>query len=196
MTVGILALQGNFEKHLEKLYALDCPALLVKYPEQLHGIDGLVLPGGESTCMALLMEKTGFNSAIKDFAQEKPVFGTCAGLILMAAEPNDKRVKSLNLLDIVVDRNGYGRQVHSGIHEISSTLNGQFSVQEGMFIRAPKITKTGDDVSVLGKFGNDPVLVQEGHHLAACYHPEMTEDLSVYSHFLEMISSKKLAHAV
>ena len=196
MTVGILALQGNFSKHLEKLHALDCTALLVKYPEQLQEVDGLVLPGGESTCITLLMEKTGFHSAISEFAKEKPVFGTCAGLILMASEPNDERVNSLHLLDISVNRNGYGRQVHSGIHEIEALVNGRASTLQAMFIRAPKITKTGNNVSVLGKLNNDPVLVQQGHHLAACFHPEMSVDISIYSHFLEMISSKNLAHAV
>ncbi len=196
MTVGVLALQGNYEKHLEKLESLDCPAVLIKYPNQLSQVDGLVLPGGESTCMTLLMEKTGFHTAVSKFAKEKPIFGTCAGLVLMASESNDSRIASLNLIDVTVDRNGYGRQVHSGIHPVELKLNGHTISESSMFIRAPKITRIGGNVEIIGKMGMDPVAVRQDHHLASCFHPEMSQDSNIYSLFLEMIHSHCLANAV
>ncbi|MBT3216966.1 MAG: pyridoxal 5'-phosphate synthase glutaminase subunit PdxT [Candidatus Marinimicrobia bacterium] len=196
MIVGVLALQGNYDKHLEKLEGLNCPSVLIKYPNQLSEIDGLVLPGGESTSITLLMEQTGFDSAIIDFAKNNPIFGTCAGLIIMSTTSADSSVNPLGLIDIAVKRNGYGRQIKSGFQTVDISFNGQSFSESSMFIRAPQITRIGPDVEILGTMDNDPVFVKQNHHLASCFHPEMVDNSLMYSLFISLIKSHNLAHAV
>ena len=127
------------------------------------------------------------------FAKEKPVFGTCAGMILMAKSVEDSRVRTLNLIDINVDRNGYGRQVDSFVNELDINLNGRSFSMRGVFIRAPRIIKTGDDVEILASIKNEPVLVRQGHHIAASFHPELTNESRIHKYFSSLSTELSIA---
>lgn len=196
MTIGVLALQGDYEKHQTALKSLGCASILVRYQKQLNDAEALIIPGGESTAMTILMKEMEFYDPIKKYSEDHPIFGTCAGLILLSTEPNDERVESLDLIDVAIKRNGYGRQVHSGSFEITIGNESETSEMEAIFIRAPKIEKAGPEVEVLGTMGGDPVLVRQGQHLGACFHPELSDDKSIYALFLESIKKKDFAHAV
>lgn len=196
MTVGILALQGDYEKHQAALGSLGCASILIRYPEQLSAVEALIIPGGESTAMTILMQGMRFHKPLLKFAQEYPIFGTCAGLILLSSKPNDERVESLNLIDVEIERNGYGRQVHSGSFEISIGNGSEKSVMDAVFIRAPKIEKVGPQVEILGTMNSDPVLVRQGQHLGACFHPELSNHKTIYTLFLDSVKNRTLAHAV
>jgi 5'-phosphate synthase pdxT subunit len=173
--VGVLALQGDYSKHIQILEMLDIQALEVRYPNDLSLIDGLVIPGGESTTISDLMERANFHEPIKNFAKNKPILGTCAGLIMMSKNIADDRVKSLDILDISVDRNAYGRQVDSFADQIEVSLNGKIHNVSATFIRAPKINKVGTNVSILSFYNNEPVVVKQGHHLGLAFHPELVK---------------------
>lgn len=186
MKIGVLALQGAFEKHLKALQALGVDACEVKNPSDLTSLDALIIPGGESTVMTRLFEVHHLKEAIEVFAKEKPLFGTCAGLILMAKDAHSSSVSSLGLLDIEVDRNAYGRQSESFCKPIDvSFLKEPFPA---IFIRAPQISKIlSDKVEVLAYFDSKPVLVKQGKHLGACFHPELTDNLSIHRYFLDSL---------
>ena len=173
--VGVLALQGDYSKHIQILEMLEIQALEVRYPNELSLIDGLVIPGGESTTISDLMERANFHEPIKNFAKKKPILGTCAGLIMMSKNIADDRVKSLDILDISVDRNAYGRQVDSFTDQIEVSLNGKIHNIPATFIRAPKINKVGTNVSILSFYNNEPVVVKQGHHLGLAFHPELVK---------------------
>jgi pyridoxal 5'-phosphate synthase pdxT subunit len=177
MTIGVLALQGNFREHAAMLRRLGADVVEVRKPEELGAIDGLVLPGGESTAIVRLMRLSGLDEEIRGF--ERPVFGTCAGLILLA------RGGPLERLDAEVLRNAYGRQVES--FEADLELDGEAEPLHGVFIRAPRIVETGARVHVLASLDGDPVLVQEGGVLAASFHPELTDDTRVHERFLALV---------
>jgi len=185
MTIGVLALQGDFNAHRKRLEELGAKVLLVKKPEQLDKIDGLVIPGGESSTLLKLLGKAGFDK-LKEFVSTKPTFGTCAGAILLATQVENPKQASLGALDITIRRNAYGRQVDSSIRE------GRFQNQpiEMVFIRAPKIERVGERVEVVAKEGNDPVLVRQNKTLAATFHPELSDDHRVHEFFLGLISQK------
>lgn len=182
--IGVLALQGDFDAHRKRLEELGADVVLVKKPEQLDGIDGLVIPGGESSTFLKLLGEAGFGR-LKEFVAQKPTFGTCAGAILLAKEVENPKQTGLGALDIAVRRNGYGRQIDSSIRE------GKFrgSPLEMVFIRAPKIESVGNNVEVLGSEGDDPVIVRQGKTMAATFHPELTEDSRVHREFLEMVQN-------
>jgi pyridoxal 5'-phosphate synthase pdxT subunit len=184
MTIGVLALQGDFDAHRKRLEELGAKVVLVKKPGQLDEIDGLVIPGGESSTLLKLLGQTGFDK-LKDFVRSKPTFGTCAGAILLANDVENPKQASLGALDITIRRNAYGRQVDSSIRE------GEFQNQpvEMVFIRAPKIERVGDRVEVIGREGNDPVLVRQNKALAATFHPELSEDHRIHEFFLNLVSS-------
>ena len=186
MTIGVLALQGDFDAHRKRLEELGAKVVLVKKPEQLDEIDGLVIPGGESSTLLKLLGQDGFDK-LKEYVRSKPTFGTCAGAILLANEVENPKQASLGALDITIRRNAYGRQVDSSIRE------GQFQDRpiEMVFIRAPKIERVGDRVEVIGKEGNDPVLVRQNKTLAATFHPELSDDRRVHEFFLDLISGAK-----
>ena len=173
--VGVLALQGDYSKHIQILEMLEIQALEVRYPNELSLIDGLVIPGGESTTISDLMERANFHEPIKNFAKKKPILGTCAGLIMMSKNIADDRVKSLDILDISVDRNAYGRQVDSFTDQIEVSLNGKIHNIPATFIRAPKINKVGTNVNILSFYNNEPVVVKQGHHLGLAFHPELVK---------------------
>ena len=181
--IGVLGLQGAYAKHLAILQQLDVQAVDVRKPEDLEKCHGLIIPGGESTTMTKLINEIEMHDALLKFSVDRPVFGTCAGMILMATKVDDDRVKTLNLINIEVERNGYGRQIDSFIDELDVTTNGQAFSMRGVFIRAPRIKNMGDGVEVLASVNGEPVLVQEGHHMAAAFHPELTGETRIHNYF-------------
>jgi len=189
--VGVLALQGDFAAHAAALERAAAEAVFVRDAEQLDGIDGLVIPGGESTTMLKLMHYDGLLEPLARFGREKPIFGTCAGAILLASEVSCPSQESLALLDIGVERNGYGRQVDSRVTRIAPEA--EFVERTGagkleaVFIRAPIIRRVGQGVNVLARYQGDPVLVEQGRHLVATFHPELTSDSRVHALFLEKL---------
>jgi 5'-phosphate synthase pdxT subunit len=176
MRVGVLAVQGNFREHAAMLRGLGAEVVEVRLPAQLDGLDGLVIPGGESTAIMRLIRLYGLEEAIRAF--EAPVFGTCAGMILLDRE-------HLGLLDVDVERNGYGRQLAS--FEADLDLGDGEEALRGVFIRAPRVTETGAGVEVLASHEGVPVLLREGRFLVASFHPELTADTRVHEWFLELI---------
>jgi pyridoxal 5'-phosphate synthase pdxT subunit len=174
--VGVLAVQGNFREHAAMLRRLGAEVVEVRKPEELDGLDGLVVPGGESTAIARLIDVYGLEGAIREF--ERPVFGTCAGLIMLDRE-------HLGLVDLTVRRNAYGRQVAS--FETDLALAGTDEPLRGVFIRAPRVEAVGPEVEVLAEHDGEPVLVRQGRFLAATFHPELTHDTRVHELFLEAV---------
>ena len=191
--IGVLGLQGAYAKHLAVLQQLDVQAVDVRMPGDLEECHGLIIPGGESTTMTKLINEIDMHDALLKFSVDRPVFGTCAGMILMATKVDDDRVKTLNLLDIEVGRNAYGRQIDSFIDELDVTTNGQAFSMRGVFIRAPRIKNMGDGVEVLASVNGEPVLVQEGHHMAAAFHPELTGETRIHNYFSTLKREMSLA---
>ena len=185
LKVGVLALQGAFDVHARMLRELGAEAVLVRKPEQLAGLDGLILPGGESTTLLKHLERDGFFDVLNEFVHTKPVFGTCAGSILLANEVTNPNQRSFAALDISVERNGYGRQIDSTILVTPTSLPGP--PLEMVFIRAPRITRTGIDVQTLARRDGSPVLVQSGKLLAATFHPELSADTRIHQRFLDLV---------
>jgi 5'-phosphate synthase pdxT subunit len=173
MKIGILALQGDYEKHGHILYGLGLDHTFVRYPAEIENVDGLIIPGGESTTLTNLMQKNSFHKTIQTFAEDKPILGTCAGMIMMSKKVNHRLVNPLGIIDIEVDRNAYGRQVYSFVDELPVRLNGHTEKIRATFIRAPKITKMGKDVEILAKFNNEPCAIKQGKHIALSFHPEL-----------------------
>jgi 5'-phosphate synthase pdxT subunit len=187
MTNGVLALQGDFDAHRRRLEELGAKVVLVRKPEQLDEIDGLVIPGGESGTFLKLLGDKGFEK-LKEFVHAKPTFGTCAGAILLATEVENPKQAGLGALDIGIRRNAYGRQLDSSIRE-GRFLPGQAgdSALEMVFIRAPKIERVGAGVEVIATEGVDPVAVRQGRAMAATFHPELSEDMRVHQAFLDLV---------
>jgi pyridoxal 5'-phosphate synthase pdxT subunit len=188
MTIGVLALQGDFDAHRRRLEELGANVVLVKKPEQLDTIDGLVIPGGESGTFLKLLGEAGFEK-LKQFVKQKPTFGTCAGAILLASEVENPRQAGLGALNIRIRRNAYGRQIDSSIREGKFLGNGHDSPLEMVFIRAPKIAHVGESVEVIATEGTDnaPVAVRQGRAMAATFHPELSDDTRVHRLFLDLI---------
>ena len=190
--IGVLALQGDFDAHRRRLEELGAQVVLVKKPEQLDEIDGLVIPGGESGTFLKLLGPAGFEK-LKQFVRLKPTFGTCAGAILLAREVENPPQAGLGALNIRVRRNAYGRQIDSSIREgkLVRDLDGHLneSPLEMVFIRAPKISHLGEGVEVLATEGNDPVAVRQGRALAATFHPELSDDPRIHQLFLNLIQN-------
>ncbi len=192
MTIGVLALQGDFDAHRRRLEELGAEVVLVKKPGQLDEIDGLVIPGGESGTFLKLLGEEGFEK-LKQFVRQKPTFGTCAGAILLAAEVENPEQAGLGAIDIRIRRNAYGRQRDSSIREgqlLQSSLNHEpGSALEMVFIRAPRIEHAGPAVEVIATEGNDniPVAVRQGRAMAATFHPELSEDTRMHQAFLELV---------
>jgi pyridoxal 5'-phosphate synthase pdxT subunit len=191
LTIGVLALQGDFDAHARMLNNAGANAVLVRKSGDLSGLDGLVMPGGESTTMLKFLGRNAFIDVLAGFLQTTPCFATCAGCILLACEVLNPAQRSLGLLDITVERNAYGRQIDSTILKLETVLPG--GPMEMVFIRAPRITRTGDSVEVLARRDDYPTLVRQGHLLAATFHPEMTTDLRMANLFLDMIRANKAA---
>ncbi len=188
--VGILALQGDFERHQKSVESSGAAVFLVRQAEDLVGLDGLIIPGGESTTILKLLEDENLFDPVCAFGQALPVFGTCAGAILMATDVLNPHQKSLGLMDLTVERNAYGRQVDSHVTHITpdhSLLDRSSGDLECVFIRAPIIRRVGEGTKVLAVADGVPVLVEQGKHLAATFHPELTPDLRVHKHFLSKL---------
>jgi len=194
MTIGVLALQGDFDAHRRRLEELGAEVVLVRKPEQLDGLDGLVIPGGESGTFLKLLGEVGFEK-LKEFVRLKPTFGTCAGAILLANEVENPRQAGLGALDIRIRRNAYGRQVDSSIRQgqlLQSSVNDKpASGLEMVFIRAPKIERVGSGVEVIATEGIDPVAVRQGKVMAATFHPELSNDFRVHQAFLDLVDKCK-----
>ena len=201
--IGVLALQGDFDAHRRRLEQLGAEVVLVKKPEQLDEIDGLVIPGGESGTFLNLLGQAGFEK-LKEFVGVKPTFGTCAGAILLANEVDNPKQEGLGALDIRIRRNAYGRQIDSSIREGKflqdkmgndkrPALPTEGSPLEMVFIRAPKIERVGPGVEVIATEGDDPVAVRQGRVMAATFHPELSDDTRVHQAFLDLVSNGKKA---
>lgn len=184
-TIGVLALQGAFDAHARMLQQIGAKTILIRKPEQLAQIDGLVIPGGESTTFLKALERDGFFDILKDFVHTKPTFGTCAGVILIANRVTNPEQASLAALDVTVERNAYGRQNDSRIVESQTTLPG--GPFEMVYIRAPRITQTGPAVETLAERDGFPTLVRQGNLLAATFHPELSHDTRVHQLFLDSV---------
>lgn len=198
MRLAVLALQGAFRAHVDRLRALDVPGGLnvveARLPRDLDDVDGLVMPGGESTTMSNLLTSSGLFDEIESRLGEGwPVFGTCAGLILLAREVLEGRPdqRSFGALDVTVRRNGYGRQLDSfeADLDVSAMADGHADPFHGVFIRAPRIERSAVSVEVLASHQNDPVLVRQGHVMAAAFHPELTPDGRLHAAFVELVRS-------
>jgi len=182
-TVGVLALQGDFEAHRKAIERAGGRAVEVRTAADLEQCAGLIIPGGESTTMLKLLDEEGLTGPILNFARHKPVYGSCAGAILLAREVTNPPQRSLGLMDIAVERNAYGRQIDSRIVRLDSSV-GEL---EAVFIRAPIILKAGKDVTTLAAYDGHPVWVEQGRHMVTTFHPELTADTRVHARFLSKL---------
>ena len=188
--VGVLALQGAYQKHIDMLHTLGVPAHTVRQPHELDDCFALIIPGGESTTISLLIQKNGLYKPIKAFAENHPVMGVCAGMIMMATEVNDDRVTPLGLIPFKALRNHYGRQVHSFTTDIELDFGSKGPAFPAIFIRAPGVDKLLDDVQILARMNNDEaVILSKGHHLALSFHPELTDDSRIHAYWLSRFSN-------
>jgi 5'-phosphate synthase pdxT subunit len=188
--VGVLSLQGDFERHARSLEALGVEPVRVTLPGDLEGLVALLLPGGESTTMLRLLEATGLRGPLEAFVRSKPVLGTCAGLILLGADSDGLPAPTLRVIDVAVERNAYGRQIDSFSSEIEApVLGGPFP---GVFIRAPRIRRVGAGVVVVAERDGEPVGVRQGVAVGLCFHPELTTDLRFHRWFLGEIAGLAL----
>ena len=190
LTIGVLALQGDFDAHRRRLEELGAKVVLIKKPEQLDAIDGLVIPGGESGTFLNLLGEEGF-AKLKQFVRLKPTFGTCAGAILLATDVENPKQAGLGAIDIAIRRNAYGRQLESSIREGKFLSGNSAEPLEMVFIRAPKIERVGSSVEVIATEGTDPVAVRQGSAMAATFHPELSDDTRVHQAFLEFVASRR-----
>jgi pyridoxal 5'-phosphate synthase pdxT subunit len=186
MTIGVLAIQGDFDAHRKRLEELGADVVLVRRPEQLDKIDGLVIPGGESGAFLKILGEKGFEK-LREFVRLKPTFGTCAGAIMLAREVTNPDQPGLGALDIRIRRNAYGRQVDSSIR----TGKLGESPLEMVFIRAPRIERLGPQVEVLATEGKDPVAVRQGRAMAATFHPELSDDTRIHRAFLDLVGNSR-----
>jgi len=191
LLIGVLALQGAYDAHARTLTALGATPRLIRLPHELEGLDGLIMPGGESTTMLKFLDRNGFFETLQSFVQTTPTFGTCAGAILLAKDVANPTQRSLAALDITVERNAYGRQNDSVILTAPTKIEG--GPLEMVFIRAPRITRTGPAVETLATRDDSPVLVREGHLLAATFHPELSHDARVHQLFLDLVAAHEPA---
>lgn len=187
--VGILAIQGDYARHQHMLDQLSVAAVEVRLESDLENLDALIIPGGESTTMDIMLDRFALREPLIQFGRSKPLFGTCAGMIMIATriENNLSHVTPLALMDIDVDRSGYGRQVHSFEEEIGADLAGKRTKLTATFIRAPKVTRLGSQVDTLATFKGDAVLVRQGNLLAASFHTELSEDVALLEYFLNEV---------
>lgn len=192
--IGVVALQGAVEEHLKQIINTGSNAIMVKHPRQLKELDGLIIPGGESTAIGKLMAHYGFIEAIKDFSnQQKPIFGTCAGMVLVAKELEGSESAHLKIMDIVVKRNGFGRQIDS--FEANIEIEGMEAPFQAVFIRAPYIISAGDQVEILARVDEKIVAARCDHLLVSAFHPELTDDNRFYKMFSEMVESSMVSHS-
>lgn len=194
MQIGILSLQGSYINHINILKEINIDTKEVRYAEDFDLIDGLIIPGGESTAISNLIEEQGLFDTINEFITTKPVYGTCAGLILLSSiitNNKTKKIKSFKILDMKIERNGWGRQINSFIEKIE--INSFKKKFKAIFIRAPKIKSLNKNIEVLSKFSNTPIMIKKGHILGTTFHPELTKDTRIHEYFIDMIKEHKVA---
>jgi 5'-phosphate synthase pdxT subunit len=181
MKIGLLALQGNYQQHSNIISKLGLQPVLIRYPQQLEEVSGLIIPGGESTTMSKLIDTNGFRDELRSFSQHYPILGTCAGLIMMGrlAEA-DPQVSTLDVMDVTVRRNGYGRQLDSFMGDLTVTLEDKQDTMVVPFIRAPRIEYVGADVEILASYNDEAVAIRQGHHIGLTFHPEHTDVTSFH----------------
>ncbi len=192
--IGVLAIQGDYAAHARAVIDAGGEPVMVRTPEELAGLDGLIIPGGESTTMLKFLERDGFLGELRSFVETKPAFGTCAGCILLAKEVLHPGQASLGILDATVERNAYGRQIDSAILTQETSLPG--GPLEMVYIRAPRILRVGDEVEVLAERDGFPVLVRQGNLMAASFHPELSSDRRVHTMFVDLARKELRAAAM
>ena len=187
--IGVLAIQGDYDAHAQALRESGAIPVLVRKPEELAGLEGLIIPGGESTTFLRFLERDGFLDSLRDFTASTPTFGTCAGCILLANTVTHPPQPSLGVLDATVERNAYGRQIDSSIEDADTHLGAPYDhgPVEMVYIRAPRIREIGKEVQVLAERDGFPVLVRQGHLLAATFHPELSSDRRIHRYFVDMV---------
>lgn len=190
MIIGVLALQGNFAMHQIMLSKLDAPSILVKYPHELEKCDGLIIPGGESSTMSKLIDSHGFRVPISDYAKTNPIFGTCAGMILLSSSEVTKNLTPLSIMDFTVARNAWGRQIFSFTKEVDIYLPEQVKYL-ATFIRAPKIITISDSINILSKLNKEIILITDGMHLASSFHPEFGVDTQIHDYFIQLVRANE-----
>ena len=187
LNIGVLALQGAFIEHLHLLRRAGASAVEVRLPQDLEGLDGLIIPGGESTTIGKLAVSAGLVAPLREFAGSRPTWGTCAGMIFLARELDHHAQPVLALMDICVDRNAFGRQLDSFETDLEIPVLGE-APWHAVFIRAPVVTDAGDDVEVLARLADGRIVaVRQGHLLATAFHPELTDDLRFHTWFLQLV---------
>jgi pyridoxal 5'-phosphate synthase pdxT subunit len=192
ITIGVLALQGAFAKHIEMLTKLGIHAIEVRRVQELEQCDALIIPGGESTTIMRHIDYNGMRDALNEFFEKKPAFGTCAGLILMSQKILSHEMKPFKLIEISVERNAFGSQAESFRSEIEMRLTtGKPQTFSALFIRAPRIRDVSPNVQVLAEYENEPILVRQGYHLAATFHPELTDDPAIHTFFVNLVKESK-----
>lgn len=191
MLIGVLALQGAFAKHVEMLRSLGAEAIEVRSTVELERCDALIIPGGESTAMMRLLKEGDFAQSLAGYGETHPVFGTCAGLILMAKQIIAEPTKPFGWLGVAVERNAYGRQAESFRANVDLELERHRSNFPALFIRAPRIRQCSADVEVLAHFNDEPVLVRQGQYLGSTFHPELTNNSSIHEYFLKLVKNHK-----
>ncbi len=192
--IGVLAIQGDYAAHARALIDAGAEPIMVRSAEALSGLDGLIIPGGESTTMLKFLERDGFLGELQAFVRDKPAFGTCAGCILLAKEVLHPAQASLSVLDATVERNAYGRQIDSAIRTQETSLPG--GPLEMVYIRAPRIARVGDEVEVLADRDGFPVLVRQGKLMAATFHPELSDDRRVHQLFVDLVRNEMTSSAL
>ncbi len=180
MQIGLLALQGDYDKHRQILDHLEMQSVFIRYPQQLDDVSGLIIPGGESTTISRLIDVTGFREPLVKFAQRFPILGTCAGLVMLGRlKQVDTNVNTLEIVDITITRNAYGRQLDSFVDNLMVRFNGEEQKIAATFIRAPQINSVKSNVEVLAIHDNMPVAVHQGRHIGVTFHPELN-DISLF----------------
>ena len=187
ITIGILALQGNYNQHKNMLKSLGVNSIFVRYSEELNGCDGFIIPGGESTSMSIQIDRNGIRNSIIKFSQNKSIFGGCAGMIMLSSGMKYSNMKPLSLMDFSIDKNAWGRQVNS----FSDKLNLKFdNIKDfkGIFIRAPKLSRLGKNIKVLATYNKEPVMITDGKHYVCSFHPEIGSDNRLHAYFINKIN--------
>jgi len=195
LKIGVLSLQGDFKNHIDILKELNINVKKVRYSNDFDSLDGLIIPGGESTAISNLIVKQGLYEVIEKFVNTKPVYGTCAGLILLSSRIMDsnnlkKNINLFKVLDIEIERNGWGRQIDSFVQEIK--IKPFKKDYKAIFIRAPKIKSLDKSIEVLSKFLDTPVMIKKGYILGTTFHPELTKDIRVHEYFINMVKEYKI----
>ena len=188
MKIGVLCLQGGYQKHIEILSELKIKAIKVRYESDLSNIDGLIIPGGESTTFSRLIQKQKLYRPLMNYVKKNPVYATCAGLILLSNSIlNNDTIKTFNILDITISKNAWGRQIYSFVKDLEiSIFDKKF---KGIFIRAPKITRANQDIEILSSIDNSPVMVKKNNLLGTTFHPELTNDTRIHEYFVRMVDN-------